>query len=143
MERLHNIAISEFMIKDVHHLKKGQKMWEAYHMMKNHHIRHLPVVDENDALIGVFSETDLNHAYSPRITDAGWYYDQDELNALDPVRFMTDDPAKLSPDDTLKKACEVMVRNKYGCIPITGNDGKLVGIVTNVDLLKKIASLFE
>lgn len=143
MERLHEIYISEFMVKDVFHLKKGQKMWDAYQKMKIHGIRHLPVIDGNGSVLGVLSDTDLNQAYSPRVTDAGWYYDQAELSAIEPTRFMTDSPVTLSPTDTLKKACEVMARNKFGCIPIVSpDDFKLVGIITHVDILKKIASLF-
>lgn len=143
MEQLKDIYISEFMIKNVHHLTKGQKMWDAYEIMKIHGIRHLPVVDQQGSLLGVLSDTDLARSYSPRVTDAGWYYDQSELNAIEPVRFMTDDPVTLTPGDTLKKACEVMARNKFGCIPIVeAGTKKLAGIITHVDILKKIASLF-
>ena len=143
MELLHQIPIKEFMTKEVVVLLSDETMAEAYQKMKDHRIRHLPVVDKQGLLIGIFTEKDLNRAYLPRETDSGWYYDKEELNLCILQHFMTKDPLTLTPEGTLKDAAQIMARNKFGCIPIVLPETKqLVGIISYIDILKKIASLF-
>ena len=143
MEHLHAILIKEFMTKDpiVHGPK--ETMANAYEKMHNRHIRHLPVVNENGELIGIFSITDLNRAYAPRETPSGWYYDKEGLNLLNLEHFMSKDPLTLTPENTLKEAAEIMARTKFGCLPIVAaGTRKLVGIVSYIDILKEIAKHF-
>jgi CBS domain-containing protein len=52
---------------------------------------------------------------------------------------MTKDPLALSPEDTLMHAVEIMARDKYGCIPVADPGRVLVGIVTQIDVLKFFA----
>lgn len=143
MDQLHSIAIEEFMMKNVISLHLGDSMAKAYELMKDHRIRHLPVVDDNNIPVGVFTDTDLNHACPPHETAAGWYYDKETLCLLSLKHFMTPEPACLFPTSTLKEAAEIMVKRKYGCLPIISRiDRSLLGIITYIDVLRKIASFF-
>jgi CBS domain-containing protein len=138
MSALSAIPVKDFMTKSVLALQTGATVAEAYDMMKNHRIRHLPVVDKNGSLIGVFTERDLHHAYAPRETDAGWYYDKDELARLSLNHFMTQDPVCLGPDQSFKEAVEIFTRNRFGCLPVVDKNRKLVGILSYLDILKTI-----
>ena len=143
MEHLHAIFIKEFMTKKPFVLEPGETMVDAYEKMHNHQIRHLPVVNENGELVGIFSATDLNRAYTPRETESGWFYDKEGLNLLSLSHFMTKDPLTLTPENTLKEAAEMMARTKFGCLPIVApGTRKLVGIISYVDVLRKIAEHF-
>ena len=143
MEHLHAILVKEFMTKDPLVLESDETMADAYEKMHNHQIRHLPVVDENHRLIGIFSATDLNRAYTPRETESGWYYDKEGLGLLDLAHFMTKDPLTLTPEDTLKEAAEIMARTKFGCLPVVSpGSRKLVGIISYIDVLREIAKYF-
>ena len=143
MERLHSISIKEFMTKNPVVLALGDTAADAYEKMRNHQIRHLPVVSENGELVGIFSATDLSRAYMPRETESGWYYDKERLNRLNLRHFMTQDPLTLTPENTLKEAAEIMARTKFGCLPIIApGTRKLVGIISYVDVLRKIAEHF-
>jgi acetoin utilization protein AcuB len=142
-ERLHAIFVREFMTKSPLTLEPGDTMADAYERMHDRHIRHLPVVDASGNLIGIFSATDLNRAYTPRETDSGWYYDREGLNLLDLRHFMSKDPLTLTPENTLKEAAELMATTKFGCLPIVApGTKKLVGIVSYVDVLREIAKHF-
>lgn len=44
----------------------------------------------------------------------------------------------VGPDTLLKGAIEVMMLNKYGCLPVVDSINKLVGIVTETDLLQAL-----
>ena len=143
MEHLHAIFIKEFMTKDPVVLGPGETMADAYEKMQNHQIRHLPVVNKEGELVGIFSARDLNRAYTPRETESGWFYDKERLNLLNLDHFMTKDPLILTPENTLKEAAEIMARNKFGCLPIAApGSRKLVGIISYVDVLREIAKHF-
>lgn len=143
MERLHSIPIKEFMTKNPIVLTPGETMADAYEKMKNHQIRHLPVVNENKELVGIFSDRDLHHASFPRETESGWYYDKERLKMINLNHFMTKDPVTLMPESTLKEAAEIMARTRFGCLPIVSpGTRQLVGIVSYVDVLREIAKHF-
>ena len=143
MEHLHAIFIKEFMTRDPFVFGPGDTMSDAYERMHDHQIRHLPVIDENGDLVGVFSATDLNRAYTPHETESGWYYDKEGLNLLSLRHFMSKDPVALTPESTLKEAAEIMARTKFGCLPIVEpGTRKLVGIISTIDVLREIAKHF-
>jgi CBS domain-containing protein len=144
MERLHAIPIKEFMTKDPLVLGPGETMADAYEKMHNHQIRHLPVINKNNELIGIFSATDLDRAYTPHETETGWYYDKEGLNLLDVKHFMSKEPLTLTPDNTLKEAAEIMAQTRLGCLPIVASGTlQLVGIVSYIDVLREIAKHFR
>jgi CBS domain-containing protein len=52
---------------------------------------------------------------------------------------MTSNPTALHPDSTVAEAIDHMVTGKYGCIPVVDGEKRLVGIVTETDVLKLVA----
>ena len=99
---------------------------DAYRTMREKGIRHLPVVDGGD-LVGVITDRDLRLATS----------------ALSPHPFppesavssvMSRSPMTALAWDPIEDAARVMRSNKIGCLPIV-EDGRLVGIITGLDLL--------
>ena len=57
---------------------------------------------------------------------------------LDPItKVYSEYPAAVTPQDTVSQAVEIMAHWKVGCVPVM-DDGKLAGILTEVDLLMKI-----
>lgn len=70
-------------------------------------------------------------------------FDKEQLDRFILKHVMAQDPMTLGPEDTLGHVIEIMVRDKYGCVPIVSKDGTLQGIVTQIDVLKCVArSLF-
>lgn len=137
MDLLQQILIRNIMTTQVVALKPGDTMADAFDKMKDRLIRHLPVVNTHNEVIGVFTDTDLSRACKPHETDAGWTYNREELNTYSIQHFMTADPFTLTPEDTLRKATEIMARQRFGCIPIVRANSKvLVGIISYIDLLK-------
>jgi len=86
--------------------------------------RHLPVVDDHENLIGVLSNRDLLRARQGR------------KRASTPVaRVMTVAPRSVRPDTPAAEAVETMLAHKIGSLPVVGDDGRLVGMVTETDFL--------
>ncbi len=136
------VLIKEFMVTNPKSVRDTDSLYEAYQLMRLYGIRHLPVVDRDDKVIGIFTHTDLNKCYPPKENEDSWYYEKDELSAMRVGMHMTKEPAVLIPEDTLREAALTMVRGKYACVPIISpQTRKLVGIITYIDVLKKVADL--
>lgn len=107
-------------------------------------IRHIPIVDGKNHLLGMFTYKDLAKVLAPHRTEDGdYYYDKDEMDQFVLKFVMTKNPVALRPDDTLKHVVDVMAAEKFDSIPITKSDGTLVGIVSQIDVLKHISRQFS
>ena len=111
---------------------------EYFHL---YNIRHLPILDKDGILKGIITQRDLYRIRSPRKTmeEGEEVYDKVDLNGFILKYVMTKDPVTLHPEDTLAEAINVMVTQKYGCIPIVNDENKLLGIVTQIDVLRAVA----
>jgi len=97
---------------------------EAIELMKEHSIRHLPVVDGEERLVGWVSDTDLRGVFMASMIE--------ELTVGD---VMIADPITVSSSDVLEQAALLITKHKIGGMPVL-EDGKLVGIITVVDILE-------
>jgi CBS domain-containing protein len=86
--------------------------------------RHLPVVDSGNNLVGVLSNRDLLRAR--RRPGAG---------SLPIGKVMTAGVLSVRPATPAHEAVEMMIEHKIGSLPVVGDDGKLVGIITETDFL--------
>ncbi len=107
----------------------------AMELMQMKHIRHLPVVDAQQKLIGLVSDRDLRRvAPSPlfaRDTDKN----QADMEGATVERIMVRSPATATPSQSLKDVLKVFTEKKYGALPVLDGQ-RLVGIVTPIDLMR-------
>ncbi|MBI3313486.1 MAG: CBS domain-containing protein [Candidatus Omnitrophica bacterium] len=107
-------------------------------------IRHLPVVDQNNVVVGLITQRDLYRIISPhRNEDGENIYDAQTLDSFILKRVMTPNPATLKADSMIAEAVNLMAAGRYGCIPIVDANKKIVGIVTEIDILKFLAKLLR
>lgn len=107
-------------------------MVEAHRLMREHRIRHLPVL-HGGAIVGIVSDGDLHLI--------------ETLNDVDPEKVtveeaMTADPYCVTPDTPLDVVVQTMAENKYGCAIIEQNR-KVVGIFTTVDACNAFAQMLH
>ena len=115
-------------------------MKEAAALMHEHEIRHVPVVEDR-RLVGIVTFNDIRRASpSPAST-----FSQGEVNYLvDQITvrdIMTPDPLTIGPDTTVEAAALLGYKHGYGCLPVV-QDGHLVGIITQKDLLDIMLQIF-
>lgn len=67
-------------------------------------------------------------------TDIEYSLMQEQISSLQP-----DQPLTVERGTTLQQAIQIMRNKKIGCVVVTGDAGKLVGILTERDLLQKVA----
>jgi CBS domain-containing protein/RNA polymerase-binding transcription factor DksA len=114
----------------------------AHDLMIRQGVRHLPIVDEARRVVGVLSIDDLRAALpigaSLRIpVPQTARPDVREWSVGD---LMTHSPETLGPYDTLETAAERMADRRIGCLPIVDGGGRLVGILSETDLLRALAT---
>ncbi|MGZ3441293.1 MAG: CBS domain-containing protein [Polyangia bacterium] len=91
----------------------------AREQMKLARIRHIPVVDAHDRVIGIVSSRDLLRSKPAR-----------------PIReLMTHPVLTVHPQTPGHRAAALLREKKFGSLPVVGDDEQLVGIVTESDFL--------
>jgi acetoin utilization protein AcuB len=107
--------------------------------MQRARIRHLPVVNRDGQLVGVITDRDLrHHLFSPRVFEALGSTAVDVL--LDKVRvaeIMSTQVVTVEADASVGEAADTMRKRRVGSLPVVEN-GRTVGIVTEVDILRDI-----
>jgi len=111
---------------------------EAYELMNKNMIRRLPVVDDDENLIGIITEKDILEA---KPSDVRKSLTTDEMNLLLSTIHIdlvyTRNPITIIETDTLGQATVLMLDAKIGCLPVVDKNKKLVGLITVTDIFRK------
>lgn len=126
-----NKKVSEIMTKDVLTVNPDLDVVNAFEKLMEHKISALPVVD-GEILLGIITASDVGH---------NLILDKYELGTS-VEEIMVKSVVTVSPDDSIKKAVEVMKSGASGSnilnqLPIVDN-GKLVGIISDGDIIQEI-----
>ena len=123
------MLVARRMSRDPIAIAPEASIQEAIELMKEHSIRHLPVVDGEERLVGWVSDTDLRGVFIASMIE--------ELTVGD---VMIADPITVSSSDVLEQAALLITKHKIGGMPVL-EDGKLVGIITVVDILEAFVDI--
>ena len=121
----------DVMSKEVFILNETDDIFQASKFMKNERIRNLPVVDKENKLIGLVTLREFVDALTTRSKDT----------TIGDI--MLTEVKTLGPETPLKGAIEVMILNRFGSMPVIDNNGKLLGMISDLDLLKRLYSMSE
>jgi CBS domain-containing protein len=100
-------------------------------------VRHLPVVKAGE-LVGIVTQRDLLRASLSSILHVGLDQKKAFLNSIKIREVMARDVITIAPEATIQETAEIMADRKIGCLPVV-DGGKLVGMITETDLLEYIA----
>ncbi len=110
------------MIYDPVSILSGKTVADALALMKEFHIGGIPVVDENNYLLGIVTNRDLR-------------FERNTKKTVDEI--MTKDNLVTTHQTTnLEDAAEILQKHKIEKLPVVDKDGKLVGLVTYKDITK-------
>ena len=126
--------VSEIMTREVITLRPESNLREAIAVIQKFRIRHIPVV-ESGKLVGIVTDRDIKRA-TPSLHGGVSQDDYERvLNETRLFQVMTRDPLAVTPDAPVKQVAKLLVEKKYGALPVV-SDGALVGIVSDIDLLR-------
>ena len=113
-----------------------RKAWE---LVEENQLRRFPVV-EGDKLVGIITDRDIRNATASSVVLTEKKYHDFLLDTVKIESVMTPDPATVTPDTPLDEAARMILELKVGGLPVI-EQGKLVGIITETDLIKTLVEL--
>lgn len=144
----HN-KVGSVMTTDVIRATYGTPFKEVAQLLADHRISGLPVVDEDEKVVGVISETDLlaRQAATPDPYEPKHHFQLPPLSrnskeqaakakARTAGQLMSEPPVTVHADDTIVKAARTMAQRRVERLPVLDEEERLVGIVTRRDLLQ-------
>lgn len=128
--------VSKYMSPKVISVTSEMGVREAFFLMREKEIRHLPVLD-NGSLVGIVSDRALRRPdWVDEAPDISHIYDlNDDLNVGD---IMVRNVFCLHTYDSLSKAVKLLLEQKIGAAPVLDKDQQLVGMLSAIDLLKAL-----
>ncbi|MFO1525688.1 MAG: CBS domain-containing protein [Turneriella sp.] len=133
------LTVGDLMLKDVITAKESDNVQQVYVRMLEGRFRHMPVVKAG-RLVGIVSDRDLRNALVIFHDGEG----KKEIvgnRQLNVAKIMTREPLVADPGDSVKTAVRLMVKHKVGCLPVCDDDGRLLGLITETDMLRLLEEL--
>lgn len=113
---------------------------EAQSLMRDEGVRHLPIVDDKEKLVGLITQRSLLSALPSDVSNFSRFEISYTLAKIKVDTVMVKDVITIEEDIPIETAARVMADYKIGCLPVM--DGKdLVGIITDSDLFNTMVSL--
>ncbi|MBS1595692.1 MAG: CBS domain-containing protein [Bacteroidetes bacterium] len=133
-----NDPVSTIISRPVIVANQSHHFSEVLELFSQHGRHHLPVVNDENHLIGIISTSDLLKLfYDPRFTNLT--FNRAEIDSsLKLTDIMTPDPITIASTETIEKAARLFTDHKIQCLPVVDN-GELTGIVTIKDLAQLVA----
>lgn len=129
--------VSQSMTKKVITISKERSILEAQALMHQHNIRHLPVVEADNLLVGIITDRDIRSALPYRLaTGHGDLQDREKYAHMRVADVMSVTPATISPTHTLPDALLLIQQRRVGAFPVVDEVGRLKGIISVRDLLR-------
>lgn len=130
------MLVKERMKHPVITVKPDQPIMDVLNMMKREKIRRTPVVDAHGKLIGIVSEKDILNAGPSAATSLSVWEINYLLSKIKVEDVMTKKVITVNEEIPIEEAAYIMAANKIGGLPVTRQDGGIVGVITETDVFK-------
>lgn len=128
---------------------------EAARLLLEKNINGIPVVNDNNELLGIICQSDLVSmqrkiplpslftlfdSLLPLSSTSRMDKEIKKIAAVRVKEAMTSDPEYVTRETTLEELAEIMVKKKYHTLPVV-EDGRLIGVVGKADVLKTLMKM--
>jgi CBS domain-containing protein len=136
--------VRDIMSRNVVTIGEGDNLLFIEQGMERFGMRHLPVVN-GDRLVGLITHRDVLRVTRRRLKDGDGDKDSNRENQAE---VLVSDIMKkyvwtVDPDTPVEEAAKAIVDHHVGCLPVVNGENRLVGIVTEFDLVRLIAKNSE
>jgi acetoin utilization protein AcuB len=115
---------------------------DARHLMVERRIRHLLVVNERGDLVGIITDRDIRLNLPSQATSLSVWEINHLLTRLTVGQVMSRGLITVGPERDARDAAQLMLDHRIGALPVV-EAGRLVGIVTETDLLRAFVRMAD
>ncbi len=133
------MSLDMIMSTDLKTISPGEDLAAARTLMHDNRIHHLPVVDDDEKLVGLLTLTNLLAATDSILRDTDSRMHAAEISVKD---IMVTEVATVDEHASLRKAALFLEKHRIGCLPVV-TDGSLRGIITDTDFVGVAINLLE
>ena len=130
--------VRDWMTYDPVTISPENTLPDAHHLMKKHHIRRLPVVDDHHELVGIVTLGDVRGAEPSGATSLSIWEVNYLISRLRVQEIMTPNPVTASEDAEVGEAAYLMLKYKVSGLPVLDATGRLTGIITESDIFRMV-----
>jgi CBS domain-containing protein len=125
------MQVSDYMSPAPVTIEPGADYKQAFTVMQEKNLHHLPVLDSSNAVVGIVARRDLQVA-------AQHFHEA----PVEVGEVMHTPVTTIVSSDSLASAVERMSDQGIGCLPVVDEGGQqLVGIITEIDMLRALKDL--
>lgn len=127
-----SVPVSQVMTSQVRTLGPDATLGEVRRLLRSERCHHVPIVD-GGRLVGIVSSRDLLRRLQGSAPAGSTGLDV--LDHIGVAELMSRDPVTLHPDESVDRAIDLIADGQLHSVLVVDDDGGLVGIVTDTDLL--------
>jgi len=131
------LRVTNFMTQKVLTAHPDDGIRHTFFRMREDDVRHFPVVDDDNKLVGIISDRDLRRPeWVDEAPDLSHIYNlDDELTVKD---LMSTNLIVAHTYESLHKVTKVLIEHRFGALPVLNKEEELVGILSATDLLQAL-----
>lgn len=137
-----NAAISTVMTSNPLTVGPDSAATELDTLFKENRIHHVPVIDDNDNVVGIVSKSDflyLLRGYTAHQSDR--FREAAKLRSFKAMEIMEEEVETIQETAQLREAVRLLAENRYRALPVVNDKGNLVGIITTHDIINLVNKL--
>jgi acetoin utilization protein AcuB len=128
------VIAEDIMTENPRTIRATDSIAEALEALQSMNIRHLPVLDDSDELVGMLSDRDLGPLMQTFVEGVVPPLSNRKVSEL-----MSTDVVSVDPDTDILTVVELMLEQRIGAVPVVDGSGAVTGIISYVDILRTIA----
>jgi len=136
------MKVKDLMQTDVVTLRMTDTLEVADTFMRQGLIRHLPIVDADNQLVGLVAQADLFKASALSILPSTHTTEKEWLGTVAARDVMVTDLTTIAPNAEVVEAVDLLAAGRLSCLPVVENS-RLVGILTETDCLRYLSDLLK
>ncbi len=143
--RTQTITVRRAMTMEVVTVKRETDIQAAAELLTRHRISGMPVVDDDDRVVGVIGEADILALVGLKREHGFKDILRHMLGEPVPVRkktgntvgeVMSTPPITAGPDDDIKDVATILDERRIKRLPVVDGEGKLIGVISRADIIR-------
>ena len=133
--------VKDRMSKNIITITKEVKISQALDIFASNNFHRLPVIDKNNHLIGLLTESTIQSHTPSKATSLSIHELNYLLSKTSVESIMIKDVITIKPECLLEEAAELMMERNISCLPVIDDNELLVGIITQRDIFAAFVDL--